>query len=231
MVSDSVSHKKISRSEVECKWDNSYFFCNLSMTTFLGARQPAMNYCRKLVQANARVGMYQKKSQMLQTAPARMPTSPLHCIQPSLFHHHLHHVLTLASIHQSHHCSCCLEAPPAFKTPPSLCPLAPIPLLPLICRLVVATPLIAPPLPLVLLMLRCTLSADISPPVCHLFASGLLCCSCCCADASFRSLDMPPPLCDAPPPLVLFSSRLPLLCWLVVMSHLIALPPPCINFC
>jgi hypothetical protein len=42
---------------------------------FLGARQPAMIYCRKLVQAYMLVGMYQKKSQMLQTAPARMRTS------------------------------------------------------------------------------------------------------------------------------------------------------------
>jgi hypothetical protein len=36
-----------------------------------------MIYCRKLVQAYMLVGTYQKKSQMLQTAPARMRTSLL----------------------------------------------------------------------------------------------------------------------------------------------------------
>ncbi len=42
---------------------------------FLGVRQPAMIYCRKMVQAYALVGMYQKKFQMIQTASARMTTS------------------------------------------------------------------------------------------------------------------------------------------------------------
>jgi hypothetical protein len=44
--------------------DNSHFCCNLSVTIILGALQPAINYFRKLVQAYARIGMYQKKSQM-----------------------------------------------------------------------------------------------------------------------------------------------------------------------
>ncbi len=46
---------------------------------FLGARQPAMIYCRKMVQAYTLVRMYRKKSQMLQTAPARMRTSLKAC--------------------------------------------------------------------------------------------------------------------------------------------------------
>jgi hypothetical protein len=44
---------------------------------FLGVRQLATIYCRKLVQAYVLVEMYQKKTQMLQTAPARMTTSRL----------------------------------------------------------------------------------------------------------------------------------------------------------
>ena len=42
------------------KADNCYFFVTLS-NNFLGARRPAINYSRKLVQAYASVGMYQKK--------------------------------------------------------------------------------------------------------------------------------------------------------------------------
>jgi hypothetical protein len=44
--------------------DNSYICCNLSVTIFLSVHQPAMIHCRKLVQAYALVGMYQKKSQI-----------------------------------------------------------------------------------------------------------------------------------------------------------------------
>jgi hypothetical protein len=66
------------------------------------------------------------------------------------------------------------------------------------------------------------------PPCPHPF--WLLHRPCCCAATSSRSLDMPPPPLDALPPVVYFSSRLPLICWLVVMLHLIALPPPCITF-
>jgi len=54
----------------------AFFFVTLS-NNFLGARRPAINYSRKLVQAYASVGMYQKKYQMLQTSPARMRTSHL----------------------------------------------------------------------------------------------------------------------------------------------------------
>jgi hypothetical protein len=72
MVSNSFSQKKIS---TEREWDDSCFCCNLSVTIFLGAHQPAMNYCRKLVQAYTCIQMYKKKSQMLQIAPARMITS------------------------------------------------------------------------------------------------------------------------------------------------------------
>ena len=42
---------------------------------FLGARRPAINYNRKLVQAYTRVGMYQKKYEMSQSASAKMRTS------------------------------------------------------------------------------------------------------------------------------------------------------------
>ncbi len=41
-----------------------FYSIDLRVTIFLGARQPAMIYCRKLVQAYALVGMYQKKTQM-----------------------------------------------------------------------------------------------------------------------------------------------------------------------
>jgi hypothetical protein len=105
-------------------------------------------------------------------------------------------------------CSCCLEEPPAFKTPLPLCPLAPPTLLPLVCRLVVVTPFAAPQPPLVLLMLCHTLSTDASPPVCLLFASWLLFSPCCCTIASSQSLDTPPPPHNASLPLVHFSSLL-----------------------
>jgi hypothetical protein len=59
-VSDSVSQKKISRSEVEREWGNSYFCYNLSIMIFWGACRPAMNYCRKLLQAYPPIEMYQK---------------------------------------------------------------------------------------------------------------------------------------------------------------------------
>jgi hypothetical protein len=140
--------------------------------------------------------------------PAATPWHFSHLVlsQSLKYHHQLHHVLTLASIHQRCRCSCPLKGPPAFKTLAPLCPLAPPPLLPLVCWLVVATHLIAPLLPLVLLMLQCTLSADTPPPVCLLFASWLSCCSCYCTTASSCSLDVPPLPCDVPPLLVNFSS-------------------------
>jgi hypothetical protein len=136
----------------------------------------------------------------------------------------------LSSSRRTTSTSCHLEAPPAFKTLPPLCRLAPRLPLPLVCRLVVGTPLVTPPPPLDLSMLHRLLSADASPPVCLLFASWLSRCPCCCAAASSRSLDAPPPPRDAPPPLVHYSSRSPLVCGLVIMSHLVALPPPCVSF-
>jgi hypothetical protein len=68
------------------------------------------------------------------------------------------------------------------------------------------------------------------PPPCH-HPCGLLRPPCCCAAISSRSLDLLPPPCNTPLPVVYFSSWLPLFCRLVVMSHIIALPPPCITFC
>jgi hypothetical protein len=59
----------------------------------------------------------------------------------------------------------------------------------------------------------------------------MLCCPCCRAAASSWSLDAPPPPWDAPPSDVHYSSWLPLVCWLVVMSHLFTTPPPCVTFC
>ncbi len=105
------------------------------------------------------------------------------------------------------------QAPPAFTTPPPLCPLAPPPLLPPICRLVVATPLVAPPMTLVLSMLQRTLSTDASPPapVCLLFAS-------CCHVAL---VVMPPP------PLVLSMHRL---CLATRHCLLSTYPPGCLLF-
>ena len=47
-------------SDFWAEWTIAIFFVTLS-NDFLGARQPAINYSRKLVQAYARVGMYQKK--------------------------------------------------------------------------------------------------------------------------------------------------------------------------
>ena len=63
-------------SDLWVEWTIAIFFVTLS-NNFLGTRQPAINYSRELVQAYARVGMYQKNITMLQTAPARMRTSPL----------------------------------------------------------------------------------------------------------------------------------------------------------
>jgi hypothetical protein len=120
--------------------------------------------------------------------------------------------------------SCCLEAPPAFKSLPPLCPLAPPPLLPLICRLIFAKPFVVPPLSLVLLMLRRLLSADAFPPFHLLFTRWLSCCPFWCIAASSCSI-------NALPPLVHFSSWLPLVCRLVVMLHLVAPPLPCVTFC
>jgi hypothetical protein len=94
------------------------------------------------------------------------PPPPLHLI-------YMTHRLLLSSSCCTTSTSCCLEAPPAFKTLLPLCPLATPPLLPLICWLVVATPLIVLLPPLVLLMLR-HLFADASSPVWLLFASWLL---------------------------------------------------------
>jgi hypothetical protein len=74
------------------------------------------------------------------------------------------------------------------------------------------------------------LSANAYPSVCLLFASWLLHCPCCCAATPSHPLSMPPLPCNAPLPLVHFSSLLPLLCRLVVMFNLFALPPPCITF-
>jgi hypothetical protein len=97
-------------------------------------------------------------------------------------------------------------------------------------------PLVVPLLLLVLLTIRCLLSADASPPIGLLFASWLSRCPCCCSAtaAASRPLDTPPPPCNkrpppcnAPPLLVCWhlSSCLPLFCLLVVTSHLIAPPP------
>ena len=77
-------------------------------------------------------------------------------------------------------------------------------------RLIVATPLIASPPPLVLSTLHRLLSTDTSPPICLLFASWLLCrrfrltnfallTSCSPAGCRIASVVAPPP------PLVLFS--------------------------
>jgi hypothetical protein len=86
--------------------------------------------------------------------------------------------------------------------------------------------------PLVLLTLHPLLSIDISLPVCLLFAGWLLCCSCCCATASSCPLDAPALPHNMPPPLVHFSSRLPLiLSCPILLPHLhlasffIAQPP------
>jgi hypothetical protein len=73
------------------------------------------------------------------------------------------------------------------------------PLLPLNFRLVVVAPLIALRMPLVHLMLCCTLSTDTFPPVCLLFASWLLHCPGCCAAASSCSLEAPPLPCATLP--------------------------------
>ncbi len=61
--------------------------------------------------------------------------------------------------------------------------------------LVVMMPLVMPLPPLIMLLppldlstLHCLLSADASPPVCHLFASWLPCCPCCCIAASSHLL-------------------------------------------
>ncbi len=120
----------------------------------------------------------------------------------------------------------CLEVPLVFKTPP--------PLVRWCLQLVVTTPLVAPLLLLVLLMIHHLLSANASPPVGLLFASWLLCHPCWCAPATSCPLNTPPPPCDepppprdAPPPLVCWrlSSCLPLFCRLIVTSHLVATPP------
>jgi hypothetical protein len=119
---------------------------------------------------------------------------------------------------------------------------------PFVCwclQLVVMTPLVAPLLLLILLTLRGLLSADASPLVGLLFDSWLSHCPCCCAAAAAsRPLDTPPPPhnelpppCNMMPPLVSWrlSSHLPLLCLLVVTSHLIAPLPqvsilgPCLH--
>ncbi len=61
--------------------ENSYFCCNLSLTIILGAHQLAKNYCRKLVQAYACVGMYQKCNKLLQLGwqPVTYPEFTLIC--------------------------------------------------------------------------------------------------------------------------------------------------------
>ncbi len=104
------------------------------------------------------------------------------------------------------------------------------PFLPLVCQLVVATPIVVLLPPLILLMLHHTLSTDASPQVCLLFAGWLSRCPCCLATAYSCSLNAPPPPHNVPPPLVDFSTRSPLICWLVVTSHLVAPPPPHVIF-
>ena len=47
-------------SDFGAEWTIAIFFVTLS-NNFFGARQPAINDSRKLVQAYARVEMYQKK--------------------------------------------------------------------------------------------------------------------------------------------------------------------------
>ena len=98
--------------------------------------------------------------------------------------------------------------------------------------LVVPTPLVAPPPPLILLTFRCLLSADASPPVCHLFASCLLHCPCCCATAASCALGALPPPCNRPHlprPLVhqLVAALPPLLC--CRRLHLITSPRPTVH--
>jgi hypothetical protein len=68
------------------------------------------------------------------------------------------------------------------------------------------------------------------PPPCP-HPCWLLCHLCCCATTSSQSLDALPPPHNAPPPVNPFSSWLPLVCRLVVMSHLIVLPPGIIFCC
>jgi hypothetical protein len=124
------------------------------------------------------------------------------------------------------HCRQCI-----FKTPWPLSLLAPPPL-PLVCQLVVATPIVALPPPLVLLMLRRLLSTDVCLLVCLLFTSWLSHCPCCRTTTTSCSLDAPPPSCNAQLPLIHFSSRLPLVCRLVVMLHIslhcLHLVSPCV---
>ncbi len=54
---------------------------------------------------------------------------------------------------------------------------------------------------------------------------------CYCTAATSHSLNEQPLPRDAPPPVVHFSSLLPLVFWLVVMLNLVAPPPPCVTFC
>jgi hypothetical protein len=81
-----------------------------------------------------------------------------------------------------------------------------------------------PPPPLVLSLLHRLLSADVSPPVCLLFASWLL---------RFPCVAPPPPLVLSTCCLCLATRHhlFPLVCRLVDMSHLVAPPPPCITYC
>jgi hypothetical protein len=53
----------------------------------------------------------------------------------------------------------------------------------------------------------------------------------CCAATFSCSLNALPWPCDALPPIVHFSSQLPLIHQVVIMSDLIALPQPCVTFC
>ncbi len=78
----------------------------------------------------------------------------------------------------------------------------PLPLVHWCLQLIVTTPLVAPLPLLILSTIHRLLSAKASPTIGILFASWLLCHSCCCATATSCPLNRPPP------PLILLTRRL-----------------------